>query len=143
VHNTYFNDLEDFATEHRFALRLNYRTSMEQSYHLLFIGIGAADIRPERTLSDQNGDAIALTDTGSSHLYPLVQVGGVYMKRILPNSGFYLGLEACLQYVSMHSENRYYLQQPGISVPATIGGDVVSPGISIKLLYIFDGVERH
>ena len=64
------------------------------------------------------------------------------MKRVLPNSGFYLGLEAHVMYVAMHSQNHYYLQQGSVVAPATIGGDMVEAGVAVKLLYVFDHRER-
>jgi len=143
VQNAHFHDLEDLAREQHFALQLNYRDRLEQHYHLFFLGIGVANIRPDKVMSDQYGYDIIMNDTGSIHLYPLVQAGARIMRRILPNSGFYLGLEANVQYVAMHNENRYYLQQGTILVPATIGGDILLPGIAVKLLYVFDKVERY
>ncbi len=88
VRNTFFNNPDDFAKFQHYILKLNYRMSEEQHYHLLFLGIGVASILPETVLSDQQGNAIALIDTANTHLYALVQAGVQYMRRILPNPAF-------------------------------------------------------
>lgn len=143
VQNSPFKNLDDIAMEHNFALRLNYRTSREQHFSVLFVGIGVAGILPEKSLSDQYGNEISLADSATVNLYGLVQAGARYMTRVLPNSGFYLGLEAYVQYVAMKPTNYYRLQQGSTVTAATISGDVVMPSIAVKLLYAFEKAERY
>ena len=142
VNNSYYPGQDDYANYQHFAINLNYRTTQESNYYQLFTGIGIARIRPEKNLNDGQGNAMTLIDTTSGNLYPMIQVGGKYMHRILSNSSFYLGLEANLKYIRMHSANTYYLQQGASSVKATIGGDVIFPGVQIHLDYFFDGNEE-
>lgn len=142
VNNSYFANLSDLAKTQHFVLNLNYRTSPESNYYQFFMGVGASKITPETDLSDNNGYAVKLIDTAAANLYPIVQLGAKYMHRILENSSFYLGLEANLKYIRMHSDNVYYLQQDKNLVKASIGGDVIFPSVQIHLDYFFDGNER-
>lgn len=137
VHNTSFSNEGDFATMQNLMLKLNYRTSDGPHYSLLFFGVGAASIVPENDLSDNQGSAIAIADTGSINLYPAVEMGIRYMQKILPNGGFYLGLEGSVRYIRMHSQNDYYLRQGTTLASATIGGDIILPGIAVTLQYFF------
>ena len=142
VNNSYYKDQADLATSQHFVLNLNYRTSPESNYYQLFMGGGVSKIKPGTNLSDNNGYAMKLVDTATANLYPIVQVGAKYMHQILGNSSFYLGLEANLKYIRMHSENVYYLQQDKNLVKASIGGDVIFPSVQIHLDYFFDGKEE-
>gem|GEM_PF-6692019 len=143
VANSYYADQAGSATDQHFALNLNYRTALEGDYYQCFIGGGIARINPGEALSDQWGNATSLIDSsGSGNIYPLIQLGGKYMHRILSNSSFYLGIEANLKYIRMHSENGYALQYGSASVPATISGDIVFPGLLLHLDYIFDRKEE-
>ncbi len=142
VDNNYYTGVEDFAKDQHFALNLNYRTTFESDYYQLFMGVGIAHISPEKNLSDGQGNAMTLTDTASVSIYPLIQAGVKYMHRILPNSSFYVGIEANLKYIRMHSENVFYLQQGTGSVKATIAGDIIFPGVQIHLDYFFDRNEE-
>jgi hypothetical protein len=143
IANSYYADQTGTATDQHFALNLNYRTALEGDYYQCFIGGGIARTNPWKTLSDQWGNAISLIDSsGSDNIYPLIQVGGKYMHRILSNSSFYLGIEANLKYIRMHSENGYALQYGSASVPATISGDIIFPGLLLHLDYIFDRKEE-
>ncbi len=142
VNNDYYPGLYDFARNQNFVLNLNYRTTDEQNYYLLFMGIGVANVSPGAHLNDEQGRPVTLVDKGSSNLYPVMQVGGKYMYRILNNGSFYLGLEANLRYIRMHSGNVYYLQQGKNSVQATIAGDILFLGVQIHLDYFFDRNEQ-
>lgn len=143
VNNSYYSQQNDIARGHNFALNLNYRTSTyEPNYYQLFMGIGIAKISPEVNLSDKQGNALTLIDTTSVSLYPMVQVGCKYMYRILSNSSFYIGVEANLKYIRMHSADVDYLQQGSNIVKASIGGEIICPGIQVHLDYIFDGNEE-
>lgn len=143
VANDIYQDVNAPATDQHFALNINYRTTLESDYHLLFIGVGVAKINATKNLVDEDGNAITLTNTlPTAHLYPLVQAGGKYMHRILPNSSFYVGLEANLKYIRMHSDDVYYLQQGTNSVKATVSGDIVFPGLQVQLCYFFERKEH-
>ncbi len=143
VANDTYPNINVPATDQHFALNLNYRTNLESDYHLLFLGVGVAKINAVTNLIDEQGNAITLTNTlASAHLYPLMQVGGKYMHRILPNSSFYVGLEANLKYIRMHSDDVYYLQQGSNSVKAAVAGDIIFPGLQVLLAYFLDGKEE-
>jgi len=137
VRNSTFSGLDDFADLHQFMLKLNYRTSDEPSYTAVFLGVGVAQIAPQTNFNDNTGSAIAINDTGSTNLYPAVELGIRRMWRILPNGGFYLGLEGSVCYIHMHAQNQYYLQQGATVAEATIGGDVIVPEIAVTLHYFF------
>jgi hypothetical protein len=109
VRRSAFPGLDDFATLRNFMLKLNYRTSDEPSYTELFLGVGVAGITPQTNLTDNTGNAINVSDTLSINMYPAVELGIRRMWKILPNGGFYLGLEGSLCYIRMHSQNQYYL----------------------------------
>jgi hypothetical protein len=137
IDNDHYPGLNGLATSQNFALNLNYGTRCESTYNQLFIGIGIAKIRPQTDLSDKMGNAVTLIDTANFNLYPMIQIGGKYMRRILNNASFYVGIEAHLRYIRMHSENVYYLQQDLSSVKATIAGEIISPGLQVHLDYFF------
>jgi hypothetical protein len=137
VRSAAFPGLDDFAGMRHFMLKLNYRTTDEPTYTALFFGVGVAHIVPQTSLSDNMGNAIAITDTGSTNLYPAAELGIRRMWKILPNGGFYLGLEGSICYIHMHSQNQYYLQQGATIAAATIGGDVIMPEIALTLHYFF------
>jgi hypothetical protein len=142
ISNDRYSGLVDFATCQNFALNLNYRTTEEPDYYLLFMGIGLATINPDTYLYDNNGNTLTLIDTASVNRYPLIQLGGKYMHRILGNSSFYLGLEANLRYIRMHPDVPCYLQEGRSLANARIGGDIISPGVQIQLNYFFDKGEE-
>jgi len=137
VHSAAFSGLDDFANLRNFMLKLNYRTSDEGTYSVLFVGVGVASIEPSANLADNAGNAINVTDTGTLNMYPAVELGIRRMWRILPNGGFYLGLEGSVTYIRMHSQNEYYLRQGSTEASATIGGNIMMPGIALTLQYFF------
>ena len=138
VFNTFYNGQDVLATNHNFELNLNYRRSDENNYSVLFIGLGVAQIVPETNMNDNRGNPLSLIDTGNTHLYPLAQIGGKLMHRILPNSNFYVGLEASLKYIRVHSNDAYYIQNGNNYYKATIAGDIIYPGIQLQLYYFFE-----
>ena len=143
VGSQYYNTFDDYATYHNFALNLNYRTTEETHYSLFFIGIGIAGIKPGSGLEDSHGNALTLIDTGNIKIYPLVQGGVRYMHKILQNGNFYLGLEANIKYIRMHSDNAYYIQQGATISKATINGDIIFPGIQVQLIYFFERAAEY
>ena len=64
------------------------------------------------------------------------------MHRILSNSSFYFGVEANLKYIRMHADILYAIEYAAASVPATISGDIIFPGLLLHLDYIFDRKEE-
>lgn len=142
VNNSFYKDLTAPATSQHFVLNLNYRTTDNPDYNLFFLGVGVSKIKPNEGFNDGNGNDITLIDTASANLYPVMQGGVKYMHRILGNSSFYVGLEANLKYIRMHSENVYYLHQATSMVKATMGGDIIFPSVQIHLDYFFDGKEE-
>jgi hypothetical protein len=143
VENDIYLKQRGIVTSQNFVLNLNYRTTDESNYYLLFWGIGIAKMRPETDLSDRLGNAITLIDSlPSTHLYPMIQAGCKYMHRILGNSSFYVGFEANIKYIRMHADNVYYIQQGSTFTKATITGDIVTPGVQVQLAYFFDGKEE-
>lgn len=139
ANNTYSN-LSDQATSNVYALNMNYKPiGNDDNYTALYLGIGVAKINPDRNLDDNTGNALSLRDTGSNDLYPLAQLGIQYRHRILPNSNFFLCLEANVRYISFRNNNRYYLGygSNSASVPATINGSIYFPSVFIHLDYVF------
>jgi hypothetical protein len=137
VHNSAYEGQDDNAAEDNFVLNLNYRTTDKEHYTLVFAGIGVANIIPQHSLNDKLGNPMQLRDTGSITLYPLMQAGCRYMRRILPNSNFYLGLETDIKYIRMRSDNVYYIWQGSSATRASIGGNVIFPGVQVYLQYFF------
>ncbi len=131
--------LQDFATDHNFALNLNYRMGDWDKYLALFAGIGIAQIKPEDNVDGYaGGNAVWLRDTGSATMYPLVQAGGRWLWRILPNSNFYFCLEADMKYIKAQNNNEYYLWRGKDYAKATIGGNIFFPSVMVQLLYVFE-----
>ncbi len=137
VNNGVYDKQDDFAAEDDFVLNLNYKPTDKEHYTLVFAGIGLANIVPEHHLNDRAGNSLELRDTGSVTKYPLMQIGCIYMHRILPNSNFYVGAEASMKYIRMHSDNVYYIWQKNNFTKASIAGNAVIPGVQVYLQYFF------
>lgn len=140
VYTEAFSDLTADAINRTVMLHLNIKSNEdnEKVEMYWFGGIGIDYLRPDTHLM-RGGNSIGarLYDDGSTYLYPAVDLGLKYMRRVSQRYPIYIGAEAFIKCIWLYKNGNYYVDIGTKQLNADINGYIIYPAALFSINYMF------
>lgn len=140
VYTEEFSDLTTDATNKTVMLHLNFKSNEdnEKVEMYWFGGIGIDNLRPDTHLMrGGNSIGVRLYDDGSTYLYPAVDLGLKYMRRVSERYSIYIGAEAFIKYIWLYKNGNYFVDIGTKQLNAEIDGHIIYPAALFSINYMF------